>query len=394
MKDRDIVVIGLQPWDIEIGSNCKNIALEMAKSNRVLYVNNPLDVKSLIFNRRDPKVVKRIAIAKEKKPFIEEVHENIWVLYPRKTMLPINWLKWRDAFDFINKINNRYFSSEILIAIHELNFQDYYLFNDNSIFLGQYQKENLLPQKYIYYIRDNLSQVDYWQYHSAELEPSIIVKADVVVTNSEYYRDYAQKSNPHSYMVGQGCDLTNFSPDKAYTIPADLKGIDKPMIGYVGFLSHRRLDINLLVALAERRPEWQLVLVGPEDEQFTQSSLHSFKNVFFLGAKEESLIPTYIYYFDVCLNPQLVNEITVGNYPRKIDEYLAMGKPVVASVTKAMEYFKEHVYLGENASDYEKYITTALNEDNTNKQQARIQLAKQHTWANSVENIYQAISKV
>jgi len=42
VKDRDIVVVGLQPWDLPIGSNCKNIALEFSKHNRVLYVNAPI----------------------------------------------------------------------------------------------------------------------------------------------------------------------------------------------------------------------------------------------------------------------------------------------------------------------------------------------------------------
>jgi hypothetical protein len=39
MNGMDIIVTGLQPWDVEIGSNCKNIAIEFAKNNRVLYVN-------------------------------------------------------------------------------------------------------------------------------------------------------------------------------------------------------------------------------------------------------------------------------------------------------------------------------------------------------------------
>ena len=43
-KSRDIVVTGIQAWDIEIGSNCKNIAIEMSKKHRVLYVNPPLDI--------------------------------------------------------------------------------------------------------------------------------------------------------------------------------------------------------------------------------------------------------------------------------------------------------------------------------------------------------------
>ena len=45
-KSRDIVVTGIQAWDIEIGSNCKNIAIEMSKKHRVLYVNPPLDIKA------------------------------------------------------------------------------------------------------------------------------------------------------------------------------------------------------------------------------------------------------------------------------------------------------------------------------------------------------------
>ena len=53
---RDIIVIGIQAWDIEIGSNCKNIAVEMAKNNRVLYVNQPLDRKSQYAEKNTDKV--------------------------------------------------------------------------------------------------------------------------------------------------------------------------------------------------------------------------------------------------------------------------------------------------------------------------------------------------
>ena len=49
---RDIVIVGQQPWDVEIGSNCKNIAEELTKHNRVLYVNSPLDRITLYKNKR------------------------------------------------------------------------------------------------------------------------------------------------------------------------------------------------------------------------------------------------------------------------------------------------------------------------------------------------------
>jgi glycosyltransferase involved in cell wall biosynthesis len=59
-----------------------------------------------------------------------------------------------------------------------------------------------------------------------------------------------------------------------------------------------------------------------------------------LGAQDVNRLPEYIKASDVCINPQLLNETTKGNYPRKIDEYLAMGKPVVATKTIAMDILK------------------------------------------------------
>lgn len=394
LKGRDIIIIGLQAWDIEIGSNCKNIALEMAQDNRVLYVNNPLDIRTLLTRGKEAKTKKRLNVLRGSVPAIEQISDKLWTLNPRTLRLSSNWIKWKSGFDLVNKFNNRTLASEIRKAARTLGFSDYYLFNDNAIFLGQYQKKYLRPRKYIYYIRDNLSKNNYWHYHGARLEPAVIATADVVVTNSEYYRDYARASNPRSYMVGQGCDLTNFDPEINYGTPGDIPAIRRPIVGYVGYLSSRRLDIDLLVALAQWRPEWQFVLVGPEDEAFATSLLHQLANVFFLGAKSEELIPAYIRCFDVCFNPQLINEITVGNYPRKIDEYLAMGKPVVATATPAMNYFREHVYLGTTAADYETLIAAALSEDSPARRQARVQVARRHTWRHSVANIYQAINSV
>ncbi len=63
----DIIITGQQAWDVEIGSNCKNIALEFSKKNRVLYVNSPLDRISLMKNGNDPKVIKRKDVINKKR---------------------------------------------------------------------------------------------------------------------------------------------------------------------------------------------------------------------------------------------------------------------------------------------------------------------------------------
>ena len=94
------------------------------------------------------------------------------------------------------------------------------------------------------------------------------------------------------------------------------------------------------------------------------------------------------------LNPQFVNEVTIGNYPRKVDEYLAMGKPVIATRTKTMELFKEHVYLCDSLDEYKEAVEKSLTENSPEKENQRILFAKSHSWENNVNMIYQCIQKV
>lgn len=397
IKNRDIVVVGIQPWDIEIGSNCKNIATEMAKSNRVLYVNSPLNRLEYFKNKDSEKVAKRIAVLKGKKEAISKISENLWQFTPRTLVEPVNTVSAKFIFDFFNKINSKRFATEISKAVKELGFSNYILFNDSSMFLGAHLDEYLDYDTQIYYIRDNLvhSPFPFWNTHGKRMEPQIIKKADLVVTNSLYYADYAREFNPNSFMVGQGCDVSLFDfVERKIEVADELKPISKPIIGYVGAIAKIRLDIQLLEHIAQSKPDWQLVLVGPEDDAFQKSALHSFKNVHFLGSKPSDQLPNFIKGFDVCLNPQILNITTVGNYPRKIDEYLAMGKPVVATQTTAMEYFADWVYLGETKEDYIRLIEKALAEDSPELAAKRREYALTHSWENNVREIWDALDKV
>jgi glycosyltransferase involved in cell wall biosynthesis len=148
----------------------------------------------------------------------------------------------------------------------------------------------------------------------------------------------------------------------------------------------------LLVEIAQQKPNWSIVLVGPEDNEFKISKLHDLKNVFFLGKKTPQELPAYVKYFDVCMNPQAINQLTVGNYPRKIDEYLAMGKPTVATSTKAMEIFAKETYLASTPAEYIEQITKALAENDAALREQRVKTARSHTWENSVKDIYAALN--
>lgn len=388
IKNRDFIVIGLQALDSRIGSNCINIAHEIAKNNRVLYVNYPLDRMTKIRERKDPLIQKRKLIAKGIEPSLVQISENMWNLYPDTVLESISQLPFDGLFDFLNKINNKRFARQIKKAIDELGFSNYFIFNDSDMFRGFYLKEMLKPELYVYYTRDNLIAVDFWKKQGIRIEAALMKKSDLVVANSTYLADHARQFNPQSYYVGQGCDVSLFDKNLIDRVPEDIADIKKPVIGYIGALFSLRLDIEVLEYLATQRPDWQIVLVGPEDEAFKASNLHNISNVHFLGSKKMEELPFYLQQFDVALNPQLLNEVTIGNYPRKIDEYLAMGKPTVATRTKAMDVFENHTYLAKTKEDYLQLVEKALTENTPELETEREKFARSHTWENNVGEIY------
>jgi len=383
--------IGIQSWDIEIGSNAKNLAQEISKRYPVLFINLPLERKSLWTGENTKQRQHRIEVRKKHKEAFQKISPKITVYTPPIILESINWLPQGFLFKLAKNYNTRRFAKTINKALKELSIKDFILLNDSLMHLGTELKQLLNPKAYVYYIRDYLISQPYFRKHGKKYEPIMCQEADLVVTNSIYLQNYASHNNKHAYMVGQGCDVSQFSNKINSPSPKDIVHLDSPKIGYVGFLTKMRLDLPMLERICFRTPQWQWIFVGPEDEAFQHSSLHSLTNVTFTGSKNPDQLPEYVNAFDVCINPQVVNDMTIGNYPRKIDEYLAMGKPVVATKTTAMEYFNSYVYLAFGDNNYIAAIQKALQQDSPKNQKERIAYAQTHTWENNVMHIYQSI---
>jgi teichuronic acid biosynthesis glycosyltransferase TuaH len=390
----DIIMVGIQPWDVEIGSNFKNMAIELSLQYRVLYVNKPIDRISTVIHRNDIKTKNRLKSIRKNEGVLEEVRRNLFVFNPQVVLESINWIPPGKLYTFLNKRNNRKLANQIRSICKKLEFKNLLLINDNDFNNGLYLKEFLQVDIAIYYLRDFLLSQPYFFKHGVTSEPLILKKYDIVLTNSSYLKNYANRFNSQAFYIGQGCEVDEFVKEPA-VYPSDIKDIQKPVIGYCGALLSLRLDIDLLISIALERPNWNLVLVGPEDADFKKSRLHQLPNVFFMGSKEPFILPAYIHYFDVCINPQVINQMTIGNYPRKIDEYLAAGKPVVATDTEAMEEFADITYLCRDLSGYLSAIELALaTSKNPGCIEKRIQVAKTHTWRNSIMKLYSAVNRI
>lgn len=390
MKGRDIIVCGQQSWDSKIGANIKNIAIEFSKNNRVLFINAPLDRKSKYSKSTEDEVIYRKKVLSGEIPDLVEEKTNLHILTPKTTLESINFLPKGYLHHAFLLINSRRMAKYILNAVRILNFKNFLLFDDSDMFRGFYYKELLEPKGFFYYSRDNLLATPYFGKHGPYYEPKIMKKADAVFCNSTYLRDLALKHNPNSHFVGQGVNLDNYTI-KDYACPNDLLNIKGPKILYTGFITTLRLDINLIRFLAQKNPDWSIVLVGPQDDDFKNSDLHQISNIHFLGGKKPEELAAYVWNADVCINPQILNDLTIGNYPLKIDEYLALGKSTVATYTPAMEMFLPHVSLAKTFEEWELAIKNSLT--NKNDSESKIAFARTHTWENSINQMYEIMKK-
>lgn len=381
----NFVIFSLSRWNENFGCNIRDISYELAKHHRVLFVDVPLKRKDRWFDRKSDRVIEVDKRAREGANLIQ-ISENLWHYIDFSVLESVNSIQNTILFDLINRVNNKRFARALKGAIKKLNFDTYILLNDNDIYNGLYLKKYLNPSLYVYYLRDRLSAMSYWKKHVTRLEPELIRQVDLVVANSVFLSNLAASINKNSFYVGQGCDINHFAsaPNKI-EMEGVLKDIKKPIIGYIGALNSERLDIQLIFEVATRLPKFSFVFVGKEDITFEKSNLHTLPNVYFTGNQDFAQLPKYLYSFDVAINPQLVNDITIGNYPRKIDEFLAAGMPVVATETPTMLPFSDHVYLGKTAEDYVTLIHNAMEDDGHDHRIARKNFAAHHNWTTSVE---------
>ena len=105
LKNQNIIVVGLQSWELELGSNCKDIARELSKNNRVLYVNVPIARNHYFKSNQNFTNLRRIAVLKGGSAGLAEVEPQIWSFYPKVILESINWINIPFIYDYLNKRN-------------------------------------------------------------------------------------------------------------------------------------------------------------------------------------------------------------------------------------------------------------------------------------------------
>ena len=115
----------------------------------------------------------------------------------------------------------------------------------------------------MYFVYDAHSLTPDWTEELAEFEARLIERADLVVGFSREMLDLLPGEGPNKgYVLPTGVDVELFAEADMVDVPADLACVQRPRVGYVGRIN-QKLDMALIVRLAERDLRRQWVFVGP-----------------------------------------------------------------------------------------------------------------------------------
>ena len=90
--------------------------------------------------------------------------------------------------------------------------------------------------------------------------------------------------------------------------------------------------------------------------------------------------PSYVNKFDVAIIPHKLNSLVQTMNPMKMYDYLACGKPVVATGGAGLSMFKEYIHIANDSEKFIEAIDHELKSDSKEKQNNRRSAVRPHSW--------------
>ena len=253
---------------------------------------------------------------------------------------------------------------------------------------------DLRPRAVVYDCMDELSAFAGAPADMQQREEELLAKADVVFTGGQTLFESKRHSHPNVHAFPSSVDVEHFARARVpQRDPADQAQIPRPRLGFFGVVDER-MDLTLLRQLAELRPDWHLVIIGPV-VKIDPALLPRGGNIHYLGPKQYGDLPSYIAGWDVALLPFARNDATRYISPTKTPEYLAAGQPVVS--TSIRDVVRPYGISGmariaDEPSDFVAAIEGALSEDAAERLRQVDAFLTQTSWDGTWTQMYRLVS--
>lgn len=380
MLEGQNIICFAKDWSEDPTSN-NHVMKMLARRNKVLWLNSiGMRAPNLASGRDLAKIFRKL------RSFAQgpvEVEPGLWVYTPIVLPLPHS--------PTVEAINRQILRRTLGYLRWKLGIDQYQLwtFVPNALpYLGM-PGESLV----VYYCIDEWSHFTYLDgAKMAEAENRLCQKADVVFATANTLWERRRPLNPETHLALHGVDHRHFAAalDPATPEAEELAGLPHPVIGFFGLI-HEWFDVALVAALAERKPDWTIALVGKTAVDV--GALQRFPNVRLLGRRPYETLPRYCRSFSVGIIPFVVNELTRNVNPIKLREYLSAGLPVVSTPLPEVQSYGHLCEIAGGVDAFVAACERAVQTDTPELRRQRSQAMAGETWEAKVDEVGRVVGE-
>lgn len=353
-------------------SSCQHLFCLIGREHEVLWVNT-IGMRNMELTLNDVqkglrKIKKMIFGASKQREKESSVNLRVKVIQP--FMLPfvrnpfVRWLNAQSVTRSVKKGMRLMRQSNPIVVTTVPNSCDY---------IGNFDEK-----KIVYYCVDNFSE---WPGLDRSLvrlmEEKLTQKANcIVVTSSNLYDHHKSIGKPITLMT-HGVDVEHFSvlPEREHPL---LAKIPKPRVGYYGLFDERS-DQNLLAAISTQLPSVSFVITGKVETDIR--SLDKLPNVHFVGSVPYKELPSVVVGWEACILPYKRNKLTDNISPLKLKEYIATGKPIVATSLPEVKDISFLLNVSDSSEEWLRYLRKILlGNDSSEEDEIRKSYLTKESW--------------
>lgn len=248
--------------------------------------------------------------------------------------------------------------------------------------------EPLAPDHVVYYCVDDFAAFEGFNTQLVEqLEQQTVRAADTVIATSEPLMQRMRDLRATPHYIAHGVDTAHFGKAASETsepLPEAVQDLPHPILGFFGLITEW-VDFDLLKAVAQRRRDWSIALLG--NTRVDTSAIEAEPNVHLLGPQPYEQLPDFCRAFDVGLIPFRMNRLIQAVNPIKLREYLAAGLPVVSAPMPAVLDYQPGVFPAETVDEFIQATEAALQANSARDVTARQALVANESWAARVQQL-------
>ena len=361
---KDLIYVSSIPWDFSWHRQQEMMSYLAEHGFRVLFV--------------EP--------CSKKHPFqklLRQVKENVWRLRPcglpyERCLKTVNCLNVKLSRTDIRETAGRLHFRAPIIWLDRVHGFDFKYFQKNSFVVYDLVDEILAFGR----VRNNRMLL--------ELENQVLKRADILLSSSQTLMERKIKQSGRE---GKSLFLPNGVECSRFSIEAKKVTKQNPTIGFIGHISKRSINYNLVQSVAAARPDWTLLFVGPGTEEDKNALKEGYPNIVIQDSVSGTEVPRVIREFDIGMIPYNTEKEDMDYvFPRKACEYLASGKPVISTRLREIAVLEPYVSIADDADSFVDQVERILRTNVAAEQ--RREFCGQFDWNCLMKNMIDSIFTV